>query len=69
MKERAVPSGRLMSFEPVTSQGSVAKYPSEGRIPFLAREPEGSNASWSAEPGMSGEGTARLIERAGAIRG
>ena len=31
MKERAAPSGRLRSFGPVTSQGTVAKYLSEGR--------------------------------------
>jgi hypothetical protein len=29
MKERAAPSGRLRSFGPVTSQGTVAKYLSE----------------------------------------
>ena len=31
MKERAAPSDRLRSFGPVTSQGTVAKYLSEGR--------------------------------------
>jgi hypothetical protein len=37
MKERAAPFGRLRSFGPVTSQGTVAKYLSEGRD-TVARE-------------------------------